>query len=115
MKITVSSILMLALIIVTTVMVAQNLNEKKAKAADTIAYIKREMIGGVFDFRYVLKNPSEVITHQGMRFNKNDYYVFLWGEAVSNMGLGSAENAARLWEEIHHQKLTNPQRAALRG
>ena len=106
---------MLALIVVTTVMIAQNLDKGKTKSTDTIEYIKRETIGGKFDFRYILKNPDVVIVHDdGTRFNKNDYYVFLWGRAVSDLGLKSTDNAARLWEQIHAQKLTNPQRTALK-
>ena len=113
MKMIISSIV--GLIALTTVMLAQTLDKQNAKKADVIAYIKRETIGGKLDFRYVLKNPSQVITDDnGVRFNKNDYYVLLWGRAVRDLGLESSDQAARLWEDIHAQKLTGPQRTALR-
>jgi len=54
------------------------------------------------------------IDHNGVRFNINDYYVFLWGQAVSDLGLETSEKAVRLWEKIHGKKLTSPQRTALR-
>jgi len=113
MKIIVPGIV--GLIIITTVMFAQNLDKEKGKATDTIEYIKRETLGGKLDFRSVLESPGEVITHDsGVRFNKNDYYVFLWGEAVSDMGLGPTSSASNLWEHIHGKKLTGPQRTALK-
>ena len=113
MKIIIPAIV--GLIILTTVMFAQNLDKQKVKVTDTIEYIKRETLGGKLDFRSVLKNPGEVITHDsGVRFNKKDYYVFLWGQAVSEMGFESTADASNLWEEIHGKKLTGPQRTALK-
>jgi len=103
------------LIIITTVMFAQTINKEKNKLADTIEYIKRETIEGKLDFTSVLKETDyPTIEHNGVRFNKNDYFVFLWGQAVNDLGLESSEKASRLWEEIHGKKLTAPQRTALR-
>lgn len=103
------------LIIISTVVFAQNLNPDKHELMDVIEYIKRETIGGKLDFKAVLKNPGEVITHSnGVRFNKKDYHVFLWGQSVRKLGFTSSDKAANLWEEIHGEKLTIPQRTALR-
>ena len=120
MKIAITSIV--GLVIITTVMFAQslekqaqNLDKERDKIADTIAYIRKETIGGKLDFTYVLKEPGFLpIDHQGVRFNRNDYHVFLWGEAVGDLGLESSEKASKLWEEINGKKLTRPQRIALR-
>ena len=113
MKIAITSIV--GLIIITTVMFAQNVNEEKDKTAGTIKYIKKETIGGKLDFTSVLKEPGFLpIDHKGVRFNRNDYHVFLWGQAVSDLGLESSDKASSLWEEIHDKKLTGPQRTALR-
>jgi hypothetical protein len=102
------------LIIVITVVFAQKPDQAKQEATDAIEYIKQETIGGKLDFRSVLENPGEVITHSnGVRFNKKDYYVFLWGESVRELGVLSTEKAVSLWEEIHGSKLTGPQRTAL--
>lgn len=101
--------------IIATVMFAQNPNKEEDKIAATIEYIKRETIGGKLDFTSVLKEPDHLpIDHNGIRFNKNDYYVFLWGQAVGELGLASTEKAVRLWERIHGKKLTGPQRTALK-
>ena len=94
--------------------VAQTLEKKSDKTAGTIEYIKKETIGGKLDYRSVLKDQDQVIDHKGVRFNKNDYHVFLWGESVGALGVESTDKAAKLWEEIHGQKLTSPQRTALR-
>lgn len=113
MKIAITAIA--SLIIITTVMFAQNRDKEKDKLADTIEYIRKETIGGKLDFTSVLKETDHpTIDHKGVRFNRNDYYVFLWGEAVGELGLASSEDAARLWEEIHGKKLTGPQRTALK-
>ena len=101
-------------LIITTLVFAQTLRNQAPDLAETIAYIKRETLGGKLDFRSVLNDSlSVVIYHKGVGFNKNDYYVFLWGQAVSDSGLSSSEFAAKLWEEIHTQKLTMPQKTAL--
>ena len=111
MKIIVSSIIGLA---ITSIVIAQTLEKKGDKAPDRIEYIKKETIGGKLDYRSVLSNPDQVVDHKGVRFNKNDYYVFLWGESVGELGIESYDKAAKLWEEIHAHKLTSPQRTALR-
>jgi hypothetical protein len=113
MKIMISSIV--GLVVIATVIFAQNPGKEKDKIAATIEYIKRETIGGKLDFTSVLKEPDYLpIDHNGTRFNKKDYYVFLWGQAVGDLGLESTEKAVTLWEEIHAKKLTWPQRTALK-
>ena len=113
MKTTISIIV--GLIIITTVMFAQNADKEKDKIGNTIDYIKKETLGGKLDFTSVLKGSDNFpIDHKGVRFNRNDYYVFLWGEAISDLGLKSSEEAIGLWEEIQGKKLTGPQRTALR-
>ena len=105
----------IGLTILSTVMFAQNRGKQHDALADTIEYIRKETLGGKFDFRSVLNSPAEVIRHSNsVAFNKNDYHVFLWGRAVSDLGLESTDQAARLWEQIHGKKLTGPQRTALK-
>lgn len=113
MKTIIASIV--GLVIMITVIFAQSVDKNKDTIADTIKYIKKETIGGKLDFTSILKETDGLlIDHDGVRFNKNDYYVFLWGQAVSDLGLESSESAAKLWEKIHDKKLTGPQRTALR-
>jgi hypothetical protein len=113
MKIAISGIV--GLVIVTAVVFAQRLDKSKDSIGDTIEYIRKETIGGKLDFTSVLREPGSLpIDHKGVRFNRNDYPVFLWGEAVSDLGLESSAKASILWEEIHGKRLTGPQRTALR-
>lgn len=113
MKIAIASLA--GLVIITTAIFAQRPDRKSEQGNDTLEYIKKETIGGKLDFTAVLQQPDDFpIEHNGVRFNKNDYYVFLWGKAVTDMGLESTDDAARLWEKIHGKKLTNPQRTALK-
>jgi hypothetical protein len=113
MKIALSSIV--ALLIIAAVTLAQRPDKKTGNVADTIEYIKRETIGGKLDFTSVLKEPGFLpIDYNGVRFNRNDYHVFLWGQAVSDLGVESTDEAARLWEDIHQKKLSSPQRTALK-
>lgn len=101
-------------LIVATLIFAQTVHTPRPDLTETIAYIKKETLGGKLDFRSVLNDSvSAVVYHKGVGFNKNDYYVFLWGQAVSDSLLPSSEYGARLWEEIHDQKLTMPQKTAL--
>ena len=105
----------IGLVVITTVIFAQRPDKEKDKTAETIEYIKAETIGGTLDFTSVLNKPDDSpIDHKGVRFNKNDYYVFLWGQAVSDLGVESSNQAAQLWEEIHDKTLTGPQRTALK-
>lgn len=102
-------------VIIATAVFAQSVDKNKERISDTIEYIKRETIGGKLDFTAVLREADiPTIEHKGVRFNRNDYYVFLWGQAVGDLGLESSEKAGRLWEEIHGKKLTPPQKTALR-
>ena len=101
-------------LVVTTILFGQALNRDDSKLATTIEYVRKESLGGKLDFRSVLKEPDQVVYYRGVGFNRKDYHVFLWGQAVGDLGLSSSDTAARLWEEIYKQKLTNPQRTALR-
>lgn len=113
MKVAISGIV--GLVIVTTVIFAQRPGKSTESVFGVVEYIKKETIGGKLDFTSVLKEPGFLpVEHKGVRFNRNDYPVFLWGEAVSDLGLESSAKATILWEEIQGKKLTGPQRTALR-
>lgn len=76
MKIAISGIV--GLIIITTVMFTQNVDKEIDKTTNTIEYIKKKTIGGKLDFASVMKEPGFLpIDHNGVRFNRNDYHVFL--------------------------------------
>jgi len=112
MKAALSSLV--CLIIISTILLAQKPHTKKDVTADKIEYIKKETIGGKLDFTSVLREPGFLpIEYEGVRFNRNDYHVFRWGQAVGDLGLESSAQAATLWEKIHDRKLTGPQRTAL--
>jgi hypothetical protein len=113
MKILLSSTVIL---IVTTFLFAQTPERRKDAIGDTIRYIKQETrTGGKLDF-----TPSEDKGEHGLyydnkvAFNKKDYIILRWGQAVRQLGISSTGKASALWEEIYGRELTNPERTALR-
>jgi len=81
---------------------------------DTVAYIKKETIGGKLDYNKVLANEkAPFFLYEGVAYNKKDFAIFLWGKKLKTMGISSSKNAAELWEEINNKYLTEPERKAL--
>jgi hypothetical protein len=91
------------------------------KSADTtvddpVGYIKQETIGGKLDFNQVLDREKKALyEYDGIAYNKKDFAIFLWAQAVKRLGISSSKRAARLWEEINKRPLTEPEEKALKS
>lgn len=91
-----------------------NGGDKKEEIKDPIEYIKKETIGGKFDFNKALENEKQsLILYEGIAYNKKDFAIFLWGKKVRMVGIPSSKKATKLWEEINKRDLTEPERNAL--
>jgi hypothetical protein len=90
----------------------QNLSDK---VSNPIEYIKKETIGGELDFNSVLekRGGTPFYLFNGVAYNKKDYAIFLWGQAVKQLGISSAKKATKLWTEINKRELTGPEKKAL--
>ena len=103
-------ILIIAGILMTIVSFGQNTNSE----SEPIAYIKKETIGGKLDFNSKLeKENKSLYLFDGVAYNKKDFAIFLWGQAVKRTGISSSEEAAKLWIDIYARELTEPERKAL--
>lgn len=77
-------------------------------------FIRAESIGGKLDFAKVLeKEERKTFAYEGVTYSKKDFAIFLWGQAVKQLGIQSTERAVQLWEEIQGRKLTGPEEQAL--
>jgi hypothetical protein len=90
------------------------------KIYDPIEYIKKETVGGKLDFDSVLvRNHKDITTingfflYDGFAYNKKDYAIFLWGQAVKRIGVSTSKKATKLWEEIKGRSMTSPEKKAL--
>ena len=87
-------------------------NEVEIK--DTIAYIRKETIGGNLDFNKLLENEKQpFFLYEGVLYNKKDFAIFLWGKKVKQLGISSSKKATILLEEINNSILTEAEKKAL--
>jgi hypothetical protein len=88
--------------------------ESTNKTNDQIEYIKKETIGGKLDFNLTLEKESKgLYLYDGVAYNKKDFAIFLWGQAVKRLGITSSKKAAKLWREINTRELTGAEKKAL--
>ena len=81
---------------------------------DPVEYIKKETIGGKLDFNLVLEKDNKALyLYDRVAYNKNDFDIFLWGQAVKSHGVSGIKKAAKLWEEINGRELTTLEKKAL--
>ena len=79
-----------------------------------VEYLKKESVGGELDFNSVLeKDEKGFYLYDGVAYNKKDFAIFLWGQAVRKRGSLSRAEAIQLWQEIHGRELSRPERKAL--
>jgi|GEM_PF-1573256 hypothetical protein len=90
-------------------------NDSGNRLDNPTEYIKSETIGGKLDFNLILekKESTPFYLYKGVAYNKKDYAIFLWGQAVKQLGISSAKKAAKLWVEINKKELTGPEKKAL--
>ena len=81
---------------------------------DPIGYIKKETVGGNLDFNLILEKENKgFYLYDGIAYNKKDFAIFLWGQAVKRLEVPSSKKASKLWTEIHKRELTGPEKKAL--
>ncbi|MBK0403251.1 hypothetical protein I5M27_09660 [Adhaeribacter sp. BT258] len=103
-------ILIIAGILMTIVSFGQNTKSP----SEPMEYIKKETIGGRLDFNSKLeKENKNLYLFDGIAYNKKDFAIFLWGQAVNRAGISSSKEAAKLWENIYTRELTEPEENAL--
>jgi hypothetical protein len=81
-----------------------------------VNYIKSESIGGKLDFQKVLEEQgkSKTLTvYDGIAYNPKDFSIFLWGQAVKQLGIKKTKEAITLWENINQRTMTKPEKNAL--
>jgi len=89
-------------------------NDSTDKVDDPIEYIKRESVGGKLDFALTLEKENKgFYLFDGIAYNKKDFAIFLWGQAVSRLGISTSKKASKLWTEMNGRELTGPEKKAL--
>ncbi|HEY3430874.1 MAG TPA: hypothetical protein VGK39_09370 [Cyclobacteriaceae bacterium] len=89
-------------------------SDSVSKAEDPIEFIKKETVGGKLDFGLTLEKENKgFYLHDGIAYNKKDFAIFLWGQAVKRLGVPSSKKASELWTEINKRELTKPEKNAL--
>jgi hypothetical protein len=86
------------------------------KSDSIVNYIKSESIGGKLDFKKVLEKQGKAKTltvYDGIAYNSKDFSIFLWGQAVKQLGIKKKKEAITLWESINQRELTIPEKNAL--
>lgn len=94
---------------------AKYLMKPKEKIEDPIEYIKSETIGGKLDFAKILeKEKQPFFMFENVMYNKKDFSILLWGQAVKRIGIKSEKKAIKLWEKINKKELSEPELKALK-
>lgn len=70
-------------------------------------YIRKESKGGRLDFAQLLESEGDrMFLENGVAYNRKDFAIYLWGQAVKQIGVSSKAAAKKLWEEIYGRALT---------
>lgn len=80
-----------------------------------LKYFRAETNGGKLDFELQLKNdeaPFYLIDK--VMYNRKDYGILLWAQAIKQTQKFSKKEAIKLWEEIKNRKLTKPEKKAFK-
>lgn len=107
-------IVIIVSLFITTLSYGQTTASGNGRIEDPIEFIKKESEGGKLDFNAVLeKDDKGFYLYDGVAYNKKDFAIFLWGQAVKRQGITSSKRAIELWEDINKRELTDPERKAL--
>lgn len=94
--------------------IASELIEIEKFSKDPKQYIKKESIGGSFDFTKILeKEKGELFIGGDIAYNKKEFAIYLWGRNVKAIGIKDEDDAIDLWEEIYKRQLTETEEKAL--
>lgn len=94
---------------------APRLLKPKEEIDDLKEYIKNETLDGKLDFTEVLEEDDRALfMYDGIIYNKKDFAIYLWGQAVKRLGIKTSKKAKKLWQKIHNRDLTKPEAKALK-
>lgn len=80
-----------------------------------IKYFREETIKGKLDFELKMKNDEAPFYRVGnILYNRKDFGILLWAQAIKQSKKFSIEEAIKLWEEIKHRKLNKPEKRAFK-
>lgn len=78
-------------------------------------YFRNETIGGKLDFELKMKDDESPFYLVGnVMYNRKDFGILLWAQAIKKTGKFSMKEASKLWEEIKQRKLTKPEKKAFK-
>lgn len=78
--------------------------------------LRNESIGGRFDFSIRLaQDEQQLYLVDDVAYNKDDFAMYLWGQAARQQGIENAKMAIEIWEEIHGQELTSSKAKVLKA
>jgi len=80
-----------------------------------LKYFRAETIGGKLDFEEKMKdNNAPFYLIDRIMYNRKDYGILLWAQAIKQTQKFSKKEATKLWEEIKNRKLTKPEKKAFK-
>lgn len=110
------NLITLALLIFSTLTFSQNEQSIYNQDKETVLkYFREETNGGKLDFEMKLKDdeaPFYLIDR--IMYNRKDYGILLWAQAIKQTNKFSKKDAIKLWEEIKNRKLTKPEKKAFK-
>jgi len=92
--------------------VVESINNQDKKVV--LEYFRSESVGGKLDFELKLKDDGKTFyMFDNIIYNKKDFAIFMWGQAIKQTEKFSKKEAIELWEEINQKDLTKPEKKAL--
>lgn len=97
-----------------TDLATQLVESKGPEKEDPAEVLRRESIGGKFDFKKQLeKEDHAFFLLEGVSYNKDHFAILLWGQTALQLGIKSAKKAKKLWQEIYDRKMNKAEEKAL--
>ena len=80
-----------------------------------LEYFRTETVGGKLDFEMKMKNDeAPFYLVENILYNRKDFGIFLWAQAIKQTRKFSQKESIRLWKEIKKRNFTKPERKAFR-
>ncbi len=107
-------ILVVFLFLVYGVIFSQETNSIYQESKEIVlAYFKKETIGGKLDFAKNMKDDkSPFYLLEKTLYNRKDFSVLLWAQAIKKTGKFQKKEAMFLWEQIKNRNLTKSEKKA---
>lgn len=80
-----------------------------------LEYFRTETVGGKLDFELKMKDdkaPLYRIGNGNILYNRKDFGILLWAQAIKLTGKFSKKESLKLWKKIKQRKLTKPEKRA---